>query len=65
MLDIHARRLDRAARKAAHLAVERDEPLCTLPAPEILLAGAEARDGCDRFALAGIGRIVEFLGYRN
>lgn len=65
MLDIDTRRLDRARRRAENQATERDEPLDTLPAAEALLAEAEARDGYDRFALAGIGRIADFLGHRS
>ncbi len=65
MLDLDARRLDRARRRAENQATERGEPLDALPTAEALLAEAEARDGYDRFALAGIGRVVPFTGHRN
>lgn len=65
MLDIDGRRLDRAARRAASEALELGIPLDSLPTPEALLAEAEARDGHDRFALAGIGRVEEYRGHRN
>lgn len=58
MLDIDTRRLDRAARKAANLAIECGIPLDTLPSSVELLADADARDRQDRHALGGIGRIV-------
>ena len=60
VLDINARRLHRAARKATNIALDSDMSLDALPAPEALLAKAEGRDRHDPHALGGIGRIAVY-----